>query len=86
MFQEEVSQKKVSIVEGIERVLGDSELANTFALVEVSGWGQLKHGLAYEERHWFKLLLEGITSLWGLTECLISFAVQVFDISGPFLL
>ena len=63
VLQEKVTKQEVAVVERVKGVLGDRELTDAFALVEISGWGQLEDGLADQEGDWLELFGKRVTCL-----------------------
>lgn len=56
MLQEEVTKNEVAIVVTVKRVLSDSKLADSFALMKIGHWLQLKNGITNLESDWLKFL------------------------------
>jgi hypothetical protein len=56
MLKEEPTEEEVAIVVSVQRILRNSELANTITLVKVSKWFHIKHGVTDLEGHWLDLL------------------------------
>lgn len=56
MLQKEVTKNEVAIVVTIKRVLSDSKLADSFALMKVRHWLQFKNGITNLESDWLKFL------------------------------
>ena len=52
MLEEEAAEEEVSVVVAVEGVLSDCELANAFALMQVSAGLDFEHGLVDLEKDW----------------------------------
>ena len=57
MLQKETTEQVVSTVQRVKRVLGNSELANVIALMEIRFWGKLEYSVSNLETHWLYHLL-----------------------------
>jgi len=86
VFQEKVTEKEVTIVVLIERVFSNSELADSFSLMEISGWAQFEYCLSDLECDRFDLFSNFWAALKTLAESWVRFTVEVFQVISPLIL
>jgi hypothetical protein len=70
----------------VKRVLSDSELADSLALMKVSGWAQFEDSLTDLKSNRLYLLGNFGAALKTLAESNIRFAVQIFKVASPLIL
>ena len=64
----------------------DNEVAFTFiALVQILFWSDLKNIIAHLKADWLNFLSDILAWLLNMTECLVSFAIQLWKAGGPLL-
>jgi len=86
MLQEKVTEKEISVVMLIERVLGNSELTNFLTLVEISSWAQVKYRFSNLETNRLNKFSNLGAALKTLAESCVSFAIQIWEIFPPWIL
>jgi hypothetical protein len=86
MLQEKITEKEITIVVFIKWIFSDSELANSFSLMEISNWAQFEYCLSNLESNRFNLFGYLWAAFKALTESRIRFAIQIFQIISPLIL